>query len=109
MKLSIINTPECKKALRLVADPLTIQMFIALHESHTLRFNELKRVCSTNAVTLSKRLTDLEQAGLILRREKTASAQSVIYSLSELGESCMPIAEAVATVAMKLSSPKIDQ
>lgn len=103
MKMSIMDTQECREALRLIADPLAIQIFLHLNESFTLRFNELKRLCDTNAVMLSKRLADLTAAGLINRTEKVSGKQSVTYSLSDLGQLCLPIAEAIMQVSIELS------
>lgn len=92
----------CKEVLRLIADPLVIQIFLTLHNSSGVRFNDLMRTCDTNAVTLTRRLKSLEEAELVSRIEKTASKQSVMYLLSPLGVLSMPIVVAVKEVATAL-------
>ena len=99
---TIINADECKRALRLIADPLVIQIFMSLNHTPGLRFNELVRICNTNAVTLKRRLSALEQAKLIERAEKTVDRQSVLYMLSSLGVICMPIVDSIIAVSVKL-------
>ena len=105
--MSTLPTPNqdaCRKALQLIADPLVIEIFILLHDVHEQRFNDIKRACATNAVTLTKRLKELEHAGLLARKEYVTDRQSVTYSLTELGMICNPIVRAIADVSKRLSS-----
>ena len=70
------------------------RMFIlyALKEFRVVRFNELHRyIGSISYKTLSATLKQLEADGLIHRKEYPQIPPKVEYSLTERGESLMPI------------------
>lgn len=57
-----------------------------LTENESIRFNELQRqVGSISALMLSRTLSELDEHGLVLRREFKAIPPHVEYSLTDLG------------------------
>ena len=64
--------------------------------SGTTRFNDLRRgLPRMSPALLSKRLKDLEQAGIVLRRLTTGGADLYEYSLTEAGRAIEPIVDAM--------------
>lgn len=64
--------------------------------SGTTRFNDLRRgLPRMSPALLSKRLKDLEQAGIVLRRLTTDGADLYEYSLTEAGRAIEPIVDAM--------------
>ena len=62
-----------------------------LTENESIRFNELQRqVGGISALMLSRTLGELEEHGLVLRREFQAIPPHVEYSLTELGRALTP-------------------
>lgn len=67
-----------------------------LSESQPIRYNELRRqIGSITYKTLSVQLKELEADSLIVRTEYPQIPPKVEYSLSELGQSLMPIMDAM--------------
>ena len=67
-----------------------------LVEFEKIRFNELQRkIGSITYKTLSSQLKEMEQNGLIIRKEYPQIPPKVEYSLSEKGRSLYPIMEAM--------------
>ncbi|MED1738936.1 helix-turn-helix domain-containing protein [Bacillus swezeyi] len=63
-----------------------------LSENKVMRFNELKRCIGTISFkTLSVMLKELEEDGLIIRKEFPQIPPKVEYSLSERGCSLIPL------------------
>jgi DNA-binding HxlR family transcriptional regulator len=80
------------RAVQLVAHKWTIQILFALHEAReAIRFRKLERaVQPITQKELTKRLRELELAGLVHRRVFAEVPPRVEYSLTELGSSLMP-------------------
>lgn len=71
-------------------------------EYKTIRFNELKRKIGTITYkTLSVQLKEMEQDGLIIRKEYPQVPPKVEYSLSYKGYSLYPIMEAMCQWGME--------
>ena len=71
-------------------------------EYKTIRFNELKRKIGTITYkTLSVQLKEMEQDGLIIRKEYPQVPPKVEYSLSDKGYSLYPIMEAMCQWGME--------
>ena len=60
-----------------------------------VRFNELKRQLRITATTLSRRLEDLRQQGLISREAYPEVPARVEYALSQRGQTLGPVLESV--------------
>lgn len=66
--------------------------------SGSTRFNELRRgVPRMSPALLSKRLKDLEAAGIVMRRRTTGEAGTFEYRLTKAGEDLRPVIEAVGS------------
>ena len=78
--------------LSLIQGKYKMTILYALMEFEVVRFNELKRyIGEISFKTLSSSLKELEQDGLIIRKEYPQIPPKVEYSLSERGKSLMPI------------------
>ena len=70
-------------------------LFYLWHED-ILRYNELKRrLGKVSHKMLSNQLKELEADGLVLRKEYPQVPPKVEYSLTDLGQSLMPVLNAV--------------
>ena len=70
---------------------LIIIYWLSMHQS-IMRYNELKKCLgSISHKTLSSTLKEMEADGLIIRKEYPQIPPKVEYSLSERGESLVPI------------------
>ena len=89
---------RCKpEALKLFADYWVLRIVEELNISPGSRFSALERELDISPVTLSSRLRRLEERGLITRLEE--SRASVTYSLTERGETVLPVIRAISDVA----------
>jgi DNA-binding HxlR family transcriptional regulator len=68
---------------------LKVMQTLNLH-SEGIRFTELKISVDTSATTLSRRLGELEEFGLVSRTELPTVPMTVIYRLTDAGISLMP-------------------
>ena len=83
-----------KYALDVLSGKWTMYIMYILTENDSIRFNELQRqVGSISALMLSRTLGELEQHGLVLRREFKAIPPHVEYSLTALGRALTPALE----------------
>ena len=85
---------ECpaSRAIDLVAHKWTIHILFALHEAGgPVRFRKLQRAVEPiTQKELTKRLRELERAGMVDRRVYAEVPPRVEYRLTELGSSLMP-------------------
>lgn len=80
----------------------TLEVLGQLHEAGTVRFNELRReVGGVSPRTLSDRLTELEEAGLVERIDHGTEPPKVEYRLTEMGEGLDGVLEALEGWARK--------
>jgi len=80
-----------KYALDVLSGKWTMYIMYILTENDTIRFNELQRqVGSISALMLSRTLGELEEHGLVLRRELNVIPPHVEYSLTDLGRALKP-------------------
>lgn len=78
--------------LSLVNGKYKLTVLYAIYRHKTIRFNELQRYLSiVSHKTLSNVLKELERDNLIIRKEYPQIPPKVEYSLSEKGESFIPI------------------
>ena len=78
--------------LSLIQGKYKMTILYTLMEFKVVRFNELQRyIGGISFKTLSCSLKELEQDGLIIRKEYPQIPPKVEYSLSERGKSLMPI------------------
>jgi DNA-binding HxlR family transcriptional regulator len=92
-------------ALKLLGDYTTLRVVDVLAATG-LRFTELQRALGdTNAVTLTKRLKRMAEAGLLKRTERALNRQSVMYELSEKGRGLLPVLREIRKFATKHPTP----
>ncbi len=70
-----------------------------------IRFTELKGEVDTSATTLSRRLGELEEFGLVSRTELPTVPMTVVYRLTDAGLSLMPRVEGMFEWALKNGQP----
>jgi DNA-binding HxlR family transcriptional regulator len=89
-----VGGPGCglKKVLDLIGGKWKILILCAIQNEEVLRYGELRRriVGITNTM-LSKSLKEMEDSGLIERRQYNEMPVRVEYALTEKAESLMPI------------------
>ena len=78
---------------------LKVMHVLNLH-GEGIRFNELKTNVDTSATTLSRRLGELEEFGLISRTELPTLPMTVTYRLTDAGISLMPRVEGMLEWAL---------
>ena len=75
---------------------LPILWYIADSEHQTLRYKELERkVVGITATMLTKCLRELEQDGLVERKQYATIPPTVEYSLSDRGKTLIPALESI--------------
>ena len=85
-----------KYALDALSGKWKLYIMYVLSLEGGLRFNELqRRVGSISATMLSKNLSELETAGLIIRHEYGEIPPRVDYSLTEIGKELTPALESL--------------
>lgn len=81
--------------LDLIGRKHALTILWALHTESPRRFNEIKDAVGVNQVTLSQRLEELSDAGLVTRESFAEIPPRVEYDLSEMGEDLMPLMDAL--------------
>lgn len=94
MTKSSTKEPICIPSLKILSDYWTLRLIDELSGNEPLRFNEIeRRLEGVNTATLTKRLKDMHESGLVTRTEH--SRADVTYSLTELGNEALPLLSAV--------------
>ena len=88
--------------LSLINGKYKMTILYALMEFSVVRYNELQRyIKGISYKTLSLSLKELENDGLIVRKEYPQIPPKVEYSLSERGKSLMPILDSMCEWGFK--------
>lgn len=81
-------------AMSIIGGKWRMQILCSLNNKGTLRYNELKRkMAGVSNTVLASSLKELEEAGLITRKEYMEIPVRVEYSTTELTDRLMPILE----------------
>lgn len=89
------DLPPFAYAISLVEGKWKMHILFWLWQEEVLRYSELKRALGTvTHKMLSSQLKELEQDGLIERKEYPQVPPKVEYRLSETGRSLMPVLQA---------------
>lgn len=98
-----------QKILHIISRKWTIQLFFLLQENQKLRYNEirhsLQKGWKNNKIsdsTLSARLTELTEEGLLERKVFTEMPPKVEYSLTEEGRSLTQALEPLMKWAIEI-------
>jgi len=83
---------------------LRVMHVLNLH-GEGIRFTELKAEVDTSATTLSRRLGELEEFGLLSRTELPTVPMTVVYRLTDAGLSLMPRVEGMFEWALNNGQP----
>ncbi|BEJ86420.1 transcriptional regulator [Campylobacter jejuni] len=92
------NFEECgfNYTLALINGKYKMSILYCLFRYEIVRYNELKRFLSSISFkTLTNTLRELENDGLIIRKEYAQIPPKVEYSLSKRGQSLIPILQAM--------------
>lgn len=94
-------------ALRLIGGKWKIPILCALYQDGTTRYNELKRKIKgiTNTM-LASSLRELEEDGLIVRKQYMEMPLRVEYSLADSCGDLMPILSRLAQWGVKMREPQ---
>lgn len=100
------KTPlTCTYSLKLLADFWVLRIVESL-DGNKQRYCEIQRaVGNVNPTTLTKKLNQLETAGLIKRLPET-NTTSVFYELTTLGKSALPVLTAIKAFSNKLEKAR---
>ena len=78
--------------LELLTKSKSLHILMVLHQKKSnMRFSEIKDAVDASSTTVSRRLGELIQHGLVVRTLKHESTTSHEYSISEHGENLSPI------------------
>lgn len=91
-----INMEPFNRALLLISGRWKMHILFWLSEVGTMRYGEIRRALgSITHKMLASRLKELEEGGLVIRKEYPQVPPKVEYSLSEEGKSLIPILRAI--------------
>ena len=91
-----------ESAMRLLGGKWKMSIICALHHDGTIRYNELKRkIRGITNTMLSSALKELEDAGLVLRRQYLEVPVRVEYSLASACEELLPILSSLSAWSIK--------
>ena len=71
-----------------------------------LRFSEIKKSALTDSTTLTRRLAELEEIGLILRVDLSTSQRNVEYQFTELFDLLKPILDGLLHYGLEGTNPQ---
>ena len=97
-----VGTAEVDDLLSLLSRSKMVQIIHTLHsEENPIRFTELKERVATSSTTLSRRLGELEENGLVKRIEFPTVPVTVVYTLTDSGSALLPSLEPFFEWAME--------
>lgn len=96
-------------ALTLIGSKWRLPIIWALWQEKTLRYNELKRrVDGITNMVLSSSLKEMENQGLVLRKQYMEIPPRVEYSLTNAGEDLIPSLESLAKWGKSMQNIRIE-
>lgn len=93
--------PHQEAAIELLSRRHAMNIIWLLQRAEPRRFNEIKRELAINPVSLSQRLTELEEGGLIERKTFRETPPRVEYRLSTMGRDLLPIIDQLGAWARR--------
>lgn len=94
-----------QETLDLLGRRYALSVLWALQQKSPRRFNEIKGELSVNPVTLSQRLTELQEAGVVTRRAFEEMPPRVEYDLTAKGHELLPLLEGLERWAARHEDP----
>jgi DNA-binding HxlR family transcriptional regulator len=93
--------PNQEAAIELLSRRHALNIVWLLQESEPRRFNEIKRELAINPVSLSQRLSELEEGHIVERTVFRETPPRVEYRLTTKGHDLLPIIDALGVWARK--------
>jgi DNA-binding HxlR family transcriptional regulator len=94
-----------KNAMGLIGGKWKVPILCALHQDGTTRYNELKRkIRGITNTMLASSLRELEEAGLIIRRQFMEMPVRVEYSLTDYCNDLLPILTQLAQWGIRIGN-----
>ncbi|MGB0651738.1 MAG: winged helix-turn-helix transcriptional regulator [Thermoplasmatota archaeon] len=90
--------PDCcpfSDAMTLLGRRYALPIIWALRQESPRRFNDIKKQLGVNPVTLSQRLSELDEAGIVSRTAYQETPPRVDYALTESGLALFPVLSAL--------------
>ncbi len=82
--------------LELITKSKSLHILMILERAHhPLRFTEIKRRVEASSTTVSRRLNELEQGGLVVRLTSPEIPQKSLYNLTDEGQKLSPVMQAL--------------
>lgn len=99
--VSIADCCPFQDAIDLLSRKHAMTIIWLLQQQAPMRFNALKNAVQINPVTLSQRLSELEQVGIIHREAYSETPPRVEYSLTAKGRDLVPLMDQLSRWARK--------
>jgi len=90
-----------QEAIDLLSKRHAMTIIWLLQQQEPRRFNEIKRELQINPVSLSQRLTELEQGGILERKTYRETPPRVEYRLTPKGRDLLPLMDQLGKWARK--------
>lgn len=92
-KLIVFTDEDCpiRYACHAIQGKWKLPVIYVLCENGTLRYNELKKALGVTNVMLSNTLKEMEEEGLVIRRQYNEIPPRVDYSLTEISMMLLPV------------------
>ncbi|MCA1820176.1 MAG: winged helix-turn-helix transcriptional regulator [Thermoplasmatota archaeon] len=90
-----------QEAIDLLSRKHAMTIIWLLQQQEPRRFNEIKRAIDVNPVTLTQRLNELEEAGILHRKTFNETPPRVEYSLTSKGRDLVPLMDQLSRWARR--------
>ena len=102
------NMIPFNNAMEIISGKWKMNILYSLSQLGTMRYGEIKRVLgNVTHKMLSKKLKELEENGLIIRKEYPQISPKVEYSLTDKGRTLLPILKQVCDWGKEYCPKKI--
>lgn len=92
-----------QEAIDLLSRRHAMTIIWLLQQQEPRRFNEIKRAIDINPVTLTQRLNELDEAGILHRKTFNETPPRVEYSLTSKGRDLVPLMDQLSSWARRHS------
>jgi len=96
-----------QESLEMLGKRHTLGILWALRQQSPRRFTELKRATNVNAVTLTERLQELEECGIVTRTVYNELPPRVDYGLTKKGDDLLVLMDALEKWSKKYPAAQL--
>ena len=96
-----------QEAIDLLSKRHAMTIIWLLQQEEPRRFNEIKRELDLNPVTLTQRLTELEEAGVVARKTFNEAPPRVEYRLTPKGRDLVPLMDQLGKWARRHNAVEV--